>query len=75
METAPSPAILPGGPSKSFRSLARGEEGQALVESAWLLAVLLVGATGLGWPFAVRLLDAWRAHQDAIRFVIESPFP
>lgn len=51
------------------------EEGQAAVETAWLLAALVLGAAGLGWPLFEALLSAWWDHRDAVQFVIESPFP
>lgn len=51
------------------------EEGQAVIESAWLLAILLLGAAALGWPFLERLVEAWQAHDAAVHFVVDGPFP
>ncbi|WP_373048134.1 hypothetical protein [Vulgatibacter sp.] len=52
-----------------------GDEGQAAMESAVLLAALATGAMALGWPLARRLLDAWSSHEDTVRTVIELPLP
>lgn len=56
------------------RALAN-EDGQAVVESTWLLAALVLGAAGIGWPLFEALLTAWTEHGEAIRFVVDSPFP
>lgn len=47
-----------------------GDSGQAAVEAAVLFAALAVAAL-FTWP----LVEAWRAHEAAVRVVVNLPLP
>jgi len=59
-----------------WKRIAIGSEaGQATGESALLLAALTLGAMGLSWPVARRLLEAWRLHEETVRAIVDFPLP
>lgn len=61
--------------SHPFLQFLRSDSGQALTEHALLLAAFLGGAAVFSWPYTRRLLTALATHFEAIRFVVEVPFP
>jgi len=50
------------------------ERGQASVEYA-LVSVMILGGTGLSWPFLVKLLQAMNTYYASIFAAIQCPLP
>ncbi|EAU66822.1 hypothetical protein [Stigmatella aurantiaca] len=48
--------------------------GQSMVEYVTISAALL-GATTIGWPFLVQLLNALSRYFGSLYYVIQSPLP
>ncbi|MDC0711806.1 hypothetical protein POL68_25275 [Stigmatella sp. ncwal1] len=63
--------------SSQVRSISRprsGHRGQSMVEYVTISAAFL-GATTIGWPFLVELLNALNRYFGSIYYVIQSPLP